>query len=390
MRYKAVSLAIIVLLISTPTYAQQKKSYIVVETPRTTESTAVITGQPLAQIYVVRFIDLTDSGEKIIVQEEFLYDLKVLGDFEVLDFYIDKQTKRREFLEHIWYLHFTLRIVNPKKGAYVIPSIEIPWKHKKAGQKENDPSILTNYDFKTDEVHINYVTTIPEKESYLEIRDEINFGNFENQAWIWRIVTWFLRAVPVMLLLIVLLALKRSSRKEPKIDDMGIADRAGIGEKTRDRSRFGAWLNLRASIRRLKSCQTGSPGQISDCLKAEGEIVSAIKDYLRIQIPQLSVGSTPLTIAEHISKNIDQYSTKKDALLQLARKAVVYQADVEKSKDSYFRNPLAEVKELRLILSQLRLYRRAAPFTQNSFFKARSRLKETWLTEVLHKIGRRR
>ena len=375
MRYKAISLAIAVLLIATPIYAQPK-SYIVVETPGTTDPTTIITGQPFTQTYVVRFIDLADSSEKIIVQEEFLKGLKVLGDFEVLDFYIDKQTKQREFLEHIWYLRYTLNIVNPEKRAYIIPSVKVPWKHKKAGQEENDPSILTNYDFKTEEVHVNYVTTIPEKGPNLEIRDEINFGNFKKQAWIWWIVAWFLRVVPLAFLLITLVALRRSSRKESKIKDADMAGEIQFSEKIKNPSRPRAWFNLRTSIRYLGKCQTNSSGQISACLEAEAEVVTAIKDFLRTKIPQLSVGSTPLIMAKYIYENINQYSTKKNALLQLAQKAVAYQADVEKGKDGYSRTPLTETKELRRIVGQLKPHRRAALFVRYGFLKARNWLKK--------------
>lgn len=381
MKYKAVSLAIAVFLTATPIYAQQK-SYIVVETPRTTEPTTVITGQPFTQTYVVRFIDLTDSGEQIIVQEESLKSHKILGEFEVLGFYIDKQTKQGEFLEHIWYLHYTLNIVNPKKTEYVIPPLEVPWKHKKAGQEENDPSILVNSDFKTEEVHVNYVTTIPKKDPRLELRDEINLGNFEKQAWVWWVVSWFLRVVLPAFLLAALVVWRRSSRKESKIQDIETDKGVLIGEKTKSPSMLRVWLNLRMSIRRLENCQAD--------LRVKTEIISAIKNYLRTKIPHLSVGSTPLSMVEHISKNVSQYSTEKDALLQLARKAALYQADVEKGKDGYFVSPLAEAKELRRILGRLKLHRRVTLLVRHGFLKARNRLAETWLAEKLQQFGGKR
>ena len=84
-----------------------------------------------------------------------------------------------------------------------------------------------------------------------------------------------------------------------------------VGEKIKNPSRSRAWFNLRTSIRYLGKCQTNSSGQISACLEAEAEVVTAIKDFLRTKIPQLSVGSTPLIMAKYIYENINQYSTKK-------------------------------------------------------------------------------
>lgn len=373
MKYKAIFLATVVLLMATPIYAQQK-SYIVVETPQTAEPTTVITGQPFTQTYVVRFIDLTDAGEEIIVQEESLGSHKTLGVFEVLDFYIDKQTKQREFLEHIWYLHYTLHVVNPKKSAYEIPPIEVPWKHKKAGQEENDPSVTVNFDFKTEKVQITYVTTIPEKAPSLFVRDDINFGNFEKQAWIWWVVSWFLRAVPLMLLMVALVVARWTSRKEFKTKDAEAVGEIQAGENVKNLSRLKAWLNLRKSIRHLRNCSISSSDQTGDYLRAEAEVVSAIKVFLRTKIHKLSVGSTPRDMAEYISENMDQYSTARDALLKLAQKAVIYQANVETKRTDSSKSIHVEIAELRRILGQLRLYRRAALFVRYGCVKAKNKL----------------
>jgi len=394
MKYKVVSLAIAILLIATPigVYAQQK-SYIVVETPNTTEPTTVITGQPFEQTYVVRFIDLTDSGEQIIIQEDFLNNLKTIGDFEILKFRIDKETKQGEFLEHIWYLRFTLNIVNPKKGAYIIPSLKIPWKHKKAGQEANDPTIPINYEFGTDEVHINYVTTIPEKAPYLTIRDEFCFGDFKTREWFWWAAAWLLRAISLLLVLITIMVLIRSRRKigtksyEP--EDRERDNQMQVGEKVKSFSRLTAWFYLRASIRHLKNCRTDMNDQVgSNCRKVEEEVVLAIKSYLRAKIPRLNVGSTPLAMAEYISKNISPFSTQRNALLQMAQKADLYQTDIEKGKE---RDPRTEAQDLCAILKQLRWHRRALLFFRHSFARIKNRLMRVRLVIWLaNKINKRR
>jgi len=389
-RYKAISLAITILLIATPAIYAQENSYIVVETPQSTEPTTVITGQPFTQTYEVRFIDLIDYREEIIVVEEDLFAIKKIGDFDVLGFYIDKQIKQEIFLEHIWYLNFTFYIVNPKKGAYVVPPIEIPWKHKKAGQERDDPSILTNYEFKTEEVHVNYVTTIPEDDPYLEVRDGMNFGNFENRAWIWWTVAWSLRVLSIVLLLVVFVAWKQkqSSRKEHKAENKEVFDEIQVGEKIRIRSRFMAWFNLRMSIRRLAKCQ------VSGSRKAKEEVVSAMRDYLRVQIPQLSAGATPLSMMEYISENLKPFSAKRDSLLKLAQKTAKYQTDIERDKKPRPGNSLAEAWGLRMALGQSRPHRRAISFLRNSFSGAKNQFARmwpvTWLAEKLNKIRRQK
>ncbi|MBI2058050.1 MAG: hypothetical protein HYT63_03690 [Candidatus Yanofskybacteria bacterium] len=370
MRYKAVSLAVAILLIATPVYSQEK-SYIVVETPRTAEPTVVITGQPFVQTYVIRFIDLTDSGESIIVLEEAL-DLKALGEFEVLAFFVDKQTKQRDFLEHIWRLRYTLRIINPKKGPYAIPPISVPWKHKKAGQEKNDPAIQVNYDFKTDEVHINYVTTIPEKEISLEVREEVNFGNFDKHAWTWRGISWFLLIIPLGVWLIVFVRAKRSQSKDSQAESSDVFDQEQvlIGVKPKNLSNLKTWLNLRLAIRYLKNCQTNGSGQLNECLGAEAEVVSAIRDFLMARIPGLNIGSTPLNMTEYIRKNSGKFPVTGDVLLQLAQQAVLLQSDLEKNGDKYSGVPSVKAEAVSGILAGLRFHRIAGSFVRHKFSRA--------------------
>ncbi|HEY4484352.1 MAG TPA: hypothetical protein VI978_01375 [Candidatus Paceibacterota bacterium] len=371
MRYKVVSLAIAILLIATPAYSQEK-SYIVVETPRTAEPTTVITGQPLIQTYIIRFIDLTDSGEKIIVLEEAL-NLKALGEFEVLSLSVEKQTKQREFLEHIWHVRYVLRIVSPKKGAYIIPPISVPWKHKKAGQEENDPTIQLNYDFKTDEVNINYVTTIPEKESSLEIREQIDFGNFDAHVWLWKAASWFLFVMPFVTLLTFFVRSKRSKNRnnEEGAGESSDHNQTRVSVKAKKLTKIKTWLDLRRRLKYLKNCQTEGSGQINECLKAEAEVVLAVRNFLMARVSGLSIGSTPLNIVEHITKNIKELSVAGGTLLQLAQKSVELQNDIERDGGKYSDVPSAKAEAVGTILADLRFYRVAGLFVRHKFDRIR-------------------
>ena len=86
MRYRIASLVITIMLLAVPIFGQEI-SPIIVETPRTTVPTTVITGEPFTQTYLVKFIDLTFQGEEIVVQEMGL-NPGMLGNFEVLSFHI--------------------------------------------------------------------------------------------------------------------------------------------------------------------------------------------------------------------------------------------------------------------------------------------------------------
>ena len=376
MRYAAISLAIAVLLVATPVYSQEK-SYIVVETPRTTEPTTVITGESFVQTYIVRFIDLTGFGEKIIVQEEAL-KLKTLGSFEVVDFSTDKQTKQREFLEHIWRLRYTLRIINPKKGAYTIPSIVVPWKHKKAGQEENDPAIPFNYDFKTDEVNVTYASTIPEKETNLEIRDEVDFGNFEKQVWVWKIF-WWLLAILLAGFWLVLLARNRFFRKlsekldEPEADNKNAVAEVTVDGRKKELSKFRTWFSLRRSIRQLRNCRRGL-GESGQNPKVKLEIIKATKDFLMARVRYLKIGDTPAEMTKYIFEKMDRNSTKRIPFLKLAQKAYQYQTEIEKGESNFTRDPKDEADDIAGIIRNLRWHNRFVVFFWSKFGEDENKL----------------
>ena len=213
MRYKLIGLAV-VLLLASPASAQ-KVSPVIVETPRTTIPTVVKTGESFKQVYVVKFFDSSGDFEEIKIQEDQLSST-MLGSFEVLNLSIVKEAKRADYLENVWYLEYTLRIINEKKSndlagekkePYKIPRITIPWTGKKIG--ERDSNLVANTDIKTQEVYINYVSTITE-DPYLFIRDDVDFGSFSRKAFWFGASSWVLWIVPPGLWLLMLVRRLRS------------------------------------------------------------------------------------------------------------------------------------------------------------------------------------
>lgn len=327
MRYKATSLAVAILLLATPARSQNL-SPIVVETPRTTVPTTVLTGQLIIQTYIVKYIDSSDLGEEVIVQEEGL-NPGMLGNFEVLKLGVTKTVVQKEFLEHWWYLNYTLRIINDKKDPYVIPPLTIPWVLKKIGQNDSDPSLKVNTDLKTDEVHINYVTTIPVKESNLDIRDEIKFDSLGSIAKVLRVTSWFFGVVPILVFTLVLVRKWKLSKDVP-VKEMSTDDTEAnnIAISTLEVvSRRKALRNLRQSIKSFYHLERNII-QEEDLLEALANLSGSLNDFLRSEL-DLHVGATPLAILSHIEEKIKS-GYRKESLAKLANIAVFYQECIER------------------------------------------------------------
>jgi len=367
MRYKAISSAIAVLLIATPAFAQ-KSVPILIQTLRTTNPTTVITGQSLEQTYLVRFIDLSHKGEEIIIKREDL-DLKSMVDFEVTNFEIEYETKQGQFLEHRWYLKYTLRIINPEKGPKILSSFVVPWKHKKAGQQENDPTIQYNYDLKTEEVHLNYVTTIPEKDPYLIIRDQIVYRTFGISGFVLKSVSWFLAVVPLGLWLVFFVNRLRSLGKHSRIEESKTVQPDGpVFNDIPQISKRKALRELHKSIKRLDRMATGK--RVDSASKIMPELYRALMNFLRIKINNSTVGTTGTEMPILVKKINDSFS--KRALAGLAERAAYYQSYIEKGDLAGWPvNPIDDVKLLRKSLRDLSWHMTIINYPRSIFRRSR-------------------
>lgn len=354
MRYKVISLAIAVLLMATPVFAQ-KSVPILTQTLKTTNPTTVITGQTLKQTYFVRFIDLTHKGEEIIIKKEDL-DLKTLGEFEVLNLQIDYDVKQEKFLEHRWYLNYTLRIINPQKGPKIISSFVVPWKLKKIGQQDDDLSVQYDYDLKTEEVHLNYVTTIPAKDPHLAIMDQMDFGTFGISGWVLKYVSWFLAIVPMSVWLVLFVWRLRSSGARSHEEENLKAEESDSSIKTKGAkvSLWKARRQLRKAITRLNNMGTGRSSDSAS--RVMPELYGALMDFLRIKVPYSTIGTTGTEMLLLVEKM--KNGSGKKALSELAEKAAYYQNCIEKETPSNYwpNNPIDDVKILRKSLKKFSWY----------------------------------
>ncbi|PIR41721.1 MAG: hypothetical protein COV30_02225 [Candidatus Yanofskybacteria bacterium CG10_big_fil_rev_8_21_14_0_10_37_15] len=374
MRHKIIFfiVATILIPISVCVYGQ-KVVPIKVETLDTTPTT-VITGQALKQVYIIKFIDLSHLGEEIIIEEEAL-DQKFLGDFDVLSFEIDRETKQGQFLENWWYLNYTLRVINPKKGPQVIPSFTIPWKHKKSGQERNDPGIEIDYGLKTEEVNLNYVTTIPEKITSLAIRDRIDFGIFRTRGLVFYIASWILLIFPLGFWLAVFVRRFRHSSdvNSPEKENVKIEEVFLVDSKNTKISLWKARKNLRKYIRKLKRMGSHSGEFSFDAPGIMPGLYGALMDFLRITIPHSTIGTTGVEMLDLVKKMKNGF--KNESVRRLAERAACYQNHIEESgKINYFwpTDPVDDAKSLNSSLrrtGRLSILIGPAHFIKNFFKK---------------------
>jgi hypothetical protein len=341
-----------VLLLATPLWAEEV-SPLIVETPRTTTPTVVKTGEPFEQIYKIRFLDLIELGEEVVIREDSLKSA-MLGDFEVLRF--DSSDRRIEersgAKEHIWFLKYTLRIVNPEKKGYTIPSITIPWILKKIGQQDGDPSIVLNTNIKTDEVHVNYVTTMT-KDPLLNIRDQIDFGDYD---LVTKILRWTSRSVMAAVLLLAwVLGASLSKRPQGGGEKNDLAeDKVSIPYVVSpiNTSKM-AWRNLRQILGRMKTMDSSSP--VEQCAEMEKVALRALKDFLRAGLSRDKIGYTPLDLLKYW-ENEAGLGHKRVAYLALAQTAAIYQSDVDRKLLLAMFIPVLEAKKIEVILRNFRWY----------------------------------
>ncbi|OGM99472.1 MAG: hypothetical protein A3B91_04150 [Candidatus Yanofskybacteria bacterium RIFCSPHIGHO2_02_FULL_41_29] len=371
MRYKLIGLALI-LLLSTPAYGQ-RISPVIAETPRTAKPTTVITGQPFTQTYVVKFFDSNDEFEEIKIQEDQL-NQSTLGSFEVLNLDIEKKTKQADYTENVWHLKYTLRIINEKKSIdlaaekkepYKIPPIIIPWTGKKIGSM--DSNTVINNDVKTDEVYINYVTTITQ-DPYIFIRDDIDFGDFSSRALWFLVGSLFLGIVPLALWVWMFVRKRRIRARLPKEKVFEQESEQGINPDYFQRvSRKKAVRNLRKAVKRLMNFGTGKKAY--NATQVMSELQVSIMSLLKAEVLGSDIGTTPKEMAGLV--NNMPSSPSKQVLAELADLAAVYQNYLETGsvQPHWHNEPISEAERIRSMLGKLKWY--------------------YWLTFIFRKIFRR-
>ncbi len=313
--------------------------------------TVVKSGEPFLQAYRVRFPDLIGEGRELIVLEDRMAPENVtVNPFEAISVDV---VKRRVGDEHIWDFTYTLRLVNPTKGPYLVPSISFFWLLRELGATIEESEVrLIN----TEEVFVSYVTTVTD-DPVIDIRDAVELGSFTTRATVMKAIAWTVAPLPLVVWLVMLVRLMRRPKLAPgpvkQEDDLEALQPASV-----QLSAGQARRQLRRHLKVLSAFnhQHAQDGQA--WLAMERNLVISFKDLLWAELPELNPGDTPRDIKGYIERRVKEGS-RKDALMTLASRMVVYQSGLEKGIPSPVEDVDLEARRLDQSLTQLRLPLRA-------------------------------
>ena len=148
------------------------------------EPTVVKTGDLILQRYRVRFPDLIDEGQEILMLEDRMApETLPVHPFEGVSLSIDKA---RVDDEHIWVFTYGFRLVDPSKMTYILPNFSFYYLVRDLGQDFEDAEVQQ---VDGGQGLVRYVTTITD-EPILAIRDDIELGSFAGWSTFFRILAW--------------------------------------------------------------------------------------------------------------------------------------------------------------------------------------------------------
>jgi hypothetical protein len=321
LRFKSLGL-LVILLVSTPAYSQEN-SFLIVETLNATP-TVFTNKQTFVQEYKIRFLDLSNENKEVYIKEEDFYTDN-LGPFKVLNLEIRKETVEKEFLEHDWYLRYTLSVIDLEKGVLKIPSLTIPWTVKKIGEDIDKNFSSWNTHIKTREVPVHYVSTIVPKDPNITVRDEVNLGEFFPPLY-FTVAAIFMGTVPTGIWLLMLRGHRRRSSfvaKEAVKDDKG---EEYFGDTLEPVSGRVALKELKQNIKKLKRLGYQDPYPGPDYIsQLMTDLSSSITAFLRTEVSEFNPGTTQNEMRNILEKSKED-SRSKRALYNLAEKVIAYQS----------------------------------------------------------------
>lgn len=336
MRYKALLLAVFVLLIATPVYAQTA-SPVTVETLDTTP-TLVRTGQLFVQGYRIRYLDLSRYGEKVIIYDDKIQTgfLSLPAEIGVVAFDDGKENERKKGNETTRDIFFTLRVIGAEKGSKKLLKSKLEWAIQRAGQTEenaeNQESIETEK-----EVYINYVTTVT-KDPFLDIKDKADFGDRKSLAW----TLWLMSRVmsPIAVLLPLVWAVLYLRRRKPVSEKEADSVRTESEDREEPELEVSFAEAYRQFFRGLGKIEKDySPfndvkTNKDKMLELERKLFSLVRNLVAAKMGNLNPGDTPNRIHE-MSENQGKY---RIPLSWLTDRLVRYEQDIESGESLAFKS----------------------------------------------------
>ena len=309
------------------------------------EPTVVKTGDLIIQRYRVRFPDLIDEGQEIIILEDRMSpETLPVHPFEGVSLSIDKS---RVDDEHIWVFNYGFRLVDPNKMTYLLPNFSFYYLVRDLGEDIEDAEVQQ---VDGGQGLVRYVTTVTD-EPILAIRDNIELGSFAARATFFRTLAWTVAPLPMVVWLVMLL---RSARTPPPISIEKAEEAEELARiEAQIRIPPSIWEARRAVRRQLKTLEDMAPSANGETLTGvELGLVISLRDYLLAELPDLNTGDTARDIHRRVERLAD--GPRKDALHALASRMVAYQRGLEYSEPEPIENPANEARSLEEALSRLR------------------------------------
>lgn len=313
------------------------------------EPTVVKTGDLIIQRYRVRFPDLIDEGQEIIMLEDRMApETLPVHPFEGVSLSIDKS---RVDDEHIWVFTYGFRLVDPSKMTYLLPNFSFYYLVRDLGEDIEDAEVQQ---VDGGQGLVRYVTTITDEPS-LAIRDTIELGSFAGRSAFFRTLAWTVAPLPMVVWLVMLLRLARP----PKAISIEKAEEAE--ELARIEAQIpippSIWEARRSVRRQLKTLHDMPSSANGEALaEVERALVISFRDYLQAELPDLHTGDTALDIQHYVEGLAD--GSRKNALHTLTSRMVAYQRGLEYGDPAPIESPGDEARSLREALSRLRPHRR--------------------------------
>ena len=205
----------------------------------------------------------------------------------------------------------------------------------------------------TDEVFVSYVTTVTD-DPVIDIRDAVELGSFTTRATVMKAIAWTVAPLPLVVWLFMLVRLMRRPRLAGpglvKQEDDLEALQAASGQLSAGQAR----RQLRRHLKVLGAFNHQHAPDGQALLAMERNLVISFKDLLWAELPELNPGDTPKDMKGYIERRVEEGS-RKDALMTLASRMVVYQSGLEKGIPSPVEDVDLEAKLLDQSLAQLRL-----------------------------------
>ena len=309
------------------------------------EPTVVKTGDIITQTYRVRFPDLISEGREILILEDRMVPENLpVHPFEGVSLEIHKSQVEDE---HIWDFVYGLRLVAPEKAVYVVPAFSFYYLMRDLGEDIEDAEIQQ---VDGGQGLVRYVSTMTDL-PILDIRDSIELGEYSGRATLFRTIAWTLAPLPLVVWLFLLV---RQARRPKEISMKAIKELEEFDRLEAQipvpPSIWEARRNLRRHVSALEGAAVSGNG--ASMRDLERDLVISAREYLRAELPELRTGDTAKDIRAYVDGLKE--GGRKDALVTLAARLLVYQTRLERGEGTTIENPVEEAQTLDVSLAELR------------------------------------